>query len=616
MIFTNLQKEKGIALYCDGKEIGVLQSCDGCVDRLDEIELGAWRWTRKSEKPVSDMTMTLKRVEKTSYYLVPGINYNGNGWGSGLSYTGWECNGEPWKWAWHRIPIPACTYVETGDYAVAMFGEEDGNNCCSLSMSDEVASQNIHWPEQEGPKVLSKYCWWEPVRVESDARSEFSCIIKFVKVDRPKFAVRDLFDFAWRFFDRPLTMEKTPEHIKKLDLAFFRTLYHVLDHKVCGFAAGLNWNIDALAYRKHQMFGMGFVGQNGNIACALLRQYLKTGEEDLKDKAISTLDSWVKYAFLPNGLMLSSMKADPMQTDSHPNGEISPVIDSCNLGYGSFHMLEAYELTQKMGLERPEYKKAGLGICDFMVEHQQENGEFGRAWRVDGSLSMPNGTVGGFLIPGLLKAAEMTGEQKYFSAALKAFDRYYSEFLRTGYTTAGAIDTYCIDKESAAPLLRSALMFYAKTGDKRFINAAEDVAYYLVSWQYCYSVKFPKDSELAELGYDTFGGTTVSIANGGIDPWGIYFITDFLQLAELTGNDIWKSRARALWYNGIQLLSDGTLVIRGKVRPAGSQDESARTTRWGRLDKRYFIVSEWLVSWPGAFRQMVLDTLENWDLLR
>jgi len=371
-----------------------------------------------------------------------------------------------------------------------------------------------------------------------------------------------------------------------------------------------------MSYHKHQMFGMGFVGQNGNIACALLREYIKTGEEDLKDKAISTLDSWAKYAVLPNGLMLSDMKADPMLTDSHPNGEIGPIVDACNLGFGSLHMLEAYELTKKIGIHRPEYKRVGLGICDFMVKNQQKNGAFGRVWRIDGSLSMPNGTAGGYLIPGLLKAYELTDNEAYYNAAIKAFHCYYQEFLKNGYTTAGAMDTCCIDKESAAPLLRSAILLYAISQDKKFIDAAEDFAYYLTSWQFCYSVKFPKESELAHLGYDTFGGTTVSIANCAIDPWGIYFITDFLQLAELTGNDIWRSRARALWYNGIQLLSDGTLVIRGKVRPAGSQDESARTTRWGRMDGRYFIVSEWLVNWPGAFRQIVLDTLDDWDLFR
>lgn len=119
-----------------------------------------------------------------------------------------------------------------------------------------------------------------------------------------------------------------------------------------------------------------------------------------------------------------------------------------------------------------------------------------------------------------------------------------------------------------------------------------------------------------EIGYDTYGGTAVSAAHNALDPYGIYYVPEYLELAKLTGKEIWRSRARALWYNGQQLLSDGSLVIRGKVRPAGSQDESVRHTRWGRTDNRYFISSEWLINWPGTFRQVAMDMLDDWDVLR
>lgn len=119
-----------------------------------------------------------------------------------------------------------------------------------------------------------------------------------------------------------------------------------------------------------------------------------------------------------------------------------------------------------------------------------------------------------------------------------------------------------------------------------------------------------------DIGYDTYGGTAVSAAHNAQDPYGLYYVPEYLELAELTGKTIWRERARALWYNGIQLISDGTLVIRGRVRPAGSQDESVRHTRWGRPDKRYFVSSEWLVNWSGNFRQVALDKIENWDVLR
>ena len=91
---------------------------------------------------------------------------------------------------------------------------------------------------------------------------------------------------------------------------------------------------------------------------------------------------------------------------------------------------------------------------------------------------------------------------------------------------------------------------------------------------------------------------------------------EYLRLAELTGNDIWRERARALWYNGMQLISDGTLVINGRVRPAGTQDESVRHTRWARPDHRCFVPSEWLTNWQGSFREDALDRIGDPKALR
>jgi hypothetical protein len=80
--------------------------------------------------------------------------------------------------------------------------------------------------------------------------------------------------------------------------------------------------------------------------------------------------------------------------------------------------------------------------------------------------------------------------------------------------------------------------------------------------------------------------------------------------------EIWAQRARALWYNGTQLLSDGTLVVKGRVRPAGTQDESFRHTRWYRTDNRSFIPSEWCTVWQGTFRHLVQEVMADQSILR
>ena len=157
---------------------------------------------------------------------------------------------------------------------------------------------------------------------------------------------------------------------------------------------------------------------------------------------------------------------------------------------------------------------------------------------------------------------------------------------------------------------------YEVTKEQKYLDASVDLAYYLASWQYHYSVDFPADSQLAQLKIDTYGSTAVSAAHNALDHYGIYYIPEYPKLAELTGNDIWRQRARAIWYNGIQLLSDGTLLVRGRVRPAGAQDESFRHTRWGRSDHKLYVPCEWCTVWQGTFRHVVLEELKNWDILR
>ena len=100
------------ALYADDRLLCTLPAQAGCTDTFEAIGEGAWRWVRKCETPVTEMKLTLRQANPVTYWQVPAVNYNGNGWGSGAQYFGYGCDGEPWTYAWHRIAIPACTYAE------------------------------------------------------------------------------------------------------------------------------------------------------------------------------------------------------------------------------------------------------------------------------------------------------------------------------------------------------------------------------------------------------------------------------------------------------------------------------------------------------------------------
>ena len=60
----------------------------------------------------------------------------------------------------------------------------------------------------------------------------------------------------------------------------------------------------------------------------------------------------------------------------------------------------------------------------------------------------------------MIAAYHQSNDNRYLESAKRAFKFYMDELKRNGYSTAGALDTWCIDKESSITLLRSAIRLY------------------------------------------------------------------------------------------------------------------------------------------------------------
>ena len=601
----------------DGEQVLTIEVPAGCTDSFEPIGDTAFYWHRKTDKPVTQMRLTMKANYIPRYFQVPSVNYNGNGWGSGAQYYGYGDKDEPWTYAWHRVAIPACTYSESDKFAVALFGEEKGGMSCSIYPEGDQIVQELIWPEVEGPKVLFKRLWKEPYQGTMEPTDSFTGIVMLDHAGKPRQKMNDLLDFAWKLNYREVTMPYSPERVKELDLLYIRSMWHQRANGLTGFLNGVNWDEEMNGWKKYPIaFEIGWCGQNAAQACAMLDLYLETGDEDAKHKAITVLDSWDKHAFLPCGLMYTKLLCPPDHLDSIMNGTIPTNLDTCNLGTGATYFFRAAKLCKQAGIDRPSYEKRAFGLCDFFVNAQQESGEFAKTYFLDGTIDSPHGSVASFVIPPLFDAYELSGDKKYLDCAIKGLEFYLGEFAKGGCTTAGALDSNCIDKESGAPLIRATMRAYEVTKEQKYLDAAIELGYYLATWQWHYSIDFPADSLLGQHKVDSYGSTSVSAAHNALDHYGIYYIPEYLKLAELTGNDIWRQRARAIWYNGTQMISDGTLVVRGRVRPAGSQDESFRHTRWCRTDNRMYTPCEWCTVWQGTFRHVVQQEMDNWDVLR
>ena len=639
------KSEKGHLLTSNKKPCALIPALPDAEDRFERIEDGVWKWVRRTKAPVDRMRMEAVLLGEPTFTMVPAVSYNGNGWGSLAEYVGDRAeDGTPWSWASHRVTIPACTYSENAEISVALMSEPNDNTACSLYRTEEGEKHVVIFPEEEKPKTLHRHFWGEPFQGTMEPRSEFTAILFAAESDGSRHRYKTLLDFAWRYYGHPIKPPKSAAELYRLSVAYSRYLLQKERNGFTGFASGAQWYPNLNAYEKAEYgYELGWVGQNASFAAASIYDSIRTGDKDSLETGVAVLDSWIKVGVSHSRFLLAHRGSErralplPRPIEQMSPEEIDPWIygeckleglreragkplpkwqganDACNLGTGAEGYFEAYDLLKTAGIDKPEYLEAALNTCDFALESQGENGAFAKSWDNEGKVWAKDGTIGCFLILPLINAYKRTKKEKYLTAAVRAFDFYYQGLERDGFTTAGALDTYSIDKESSSPLLRDALALYDVTGDKAYVARAEKIAWYLSTWLMYYTIEYPEDCLIRKLGYDTFGATSVSTPHQALDQYALRDVLSFIRLSELTGNTQWRERALAMWCNSCQGISDGTLYVNKRLRPAGSQDEAIYHTRWGGYAVDPFHPSQWLASWPCAFRLENLRWHPDWS---
>ncbi|WP_051621192.1 hypothetical protein [Paenibacillus sp. UNC451MF] len=608
-------------LHCGGEPIGTLlsevQSGIQCLDEIKEIESGVFEWTRCITIPkgepvrIEQLMMGFQTAYPTTYGMIPAVTYNGNEWGKGLEPKGFEKEGKAWVFAYHRTPIAGATYSEGTKWTVAFFGKQNEIGfSCSLLPEKASTAHHLIWPLQETPiSYVGRDRYGDGYREQWIAEPELEYRLTAYLVIEPftksKAAWSKMLDTAWSLNFREQKAWHSPDKIWELGVQYVKDSLWAEDGLFRGFSIGLKWNGEMWAQRKTSRYKIGWTGQNISLANSLLYDYLINNDSSSLDKGIAALDTWAQYARLDNGLIRCHF--DYLLSCAPDAREIQ---DACHLGAAAMNFFEAFELAERCGRAKPEYKEIAVGICDFAISCQSPEGKIGKAWSNRGISVDSEGTIGSSLIPPLIKAYKMTQENKYLEAAENGYTFYIQDLLKDGFTTAGALDTYCIDKESAIPLLKAGLALYEATNNAQYLQWAEHASWYLATWQWHQTVRYPEGSALHALAYDTFGGTSVSTQHHHIDPYALDYVLDWFKLGEITGDQTWIQRAKAAWVNGTIGVSDGTLEVSGKPRPAGSQDEGFFHTRWGMP----FDVSEWLVAWPTAFRLETLRHTKDWSL--
>jgi hypothetical protein len=612
-------KENGKqTLFSNNVPIGFLEPISDSgiksEDQMEHVSDGVFRITRtcsgNSASAVDSARLTIDFVhtDSASFLMIPSVSYQGNEWGKGLEPKGFKKNGVWWSFSYSRTAIPGATYSEGSKWAVALWGEPGNMNIpfsCSLMPDWNHTTHRLIWPEEEMPLTYSGRDTYKPgfkgkLTLKKGQSIKVSAVLVVTPVLPKHEAIKVFLTKAWEMIPHPLVQVRTPEEIWNLSIRFINENLWAEEGIFKGFSIGLWLRGGQWIQRPAWKYEIGWAGQNISAANSLMTDYLWNKNQLSLDRAIACLDTWATYCPLPNGFIRNHFD----YVLGIEKGE--EVLDACNLGDAAADYLVAFDLAAQCGIARENYKTIALGICDFLLKDQQPSGQFGKSWNKEGVCLYRDGTIGAFIIPAMVSAFDATGNMAYLASARRAYDFYFDDFSTQGFTSAGALDTWCIDKESSWPMLRSAMMLHEATGDSTYLAKAEKTSWYLSTWIWHYSIPFNDSTDFGKYGYNTFGGTAVSTQHHHLDPFGLALVPDWLKLAKLTGHAIWREKALAAWANANQVVANGTETVHGVVRPAGSQTEAYFQTRWNGKPG-YF--ADWMVLWPSAFRLETLRTI-------
>lgn len=567
------------------------------VELWDGVTVLRSTWTNVSEVAY-DCQVEVRVCAEFSYthYVIPGIIYNGNGWGKGLEPKGLSVDGEPWIFDYRRTTIPSCTISENAEqYLAVMASDTDADSlqssCSMIALEDGRMVHRILYPCMEKPKT---YCNRDQYSAGYDSYITLrpgesfiaSAYILYGKPVAENYAAANVQDVALELLGDIYEPRFTTSEIQELAL-------HYAEGKLTNFNDRPLFRIGHILrdgkYQPAEGFELGWCGQNALYSRLMIQYGKQRGIPGWVKIGAQNLNAWTQEAMGKAGLIHTHYD---WWFYNKTNME-----DTCNLGYAIMELIRAWRLYPSQG----HWFDAARSVGDFMVAHYSEEYGFGKTWNVEtGELGDPAGTIGAYIIPGLVMLYQETKENAYLETAKKACRFYYERDLKYFMTTAGALDTYCIDKETSGPMLVGALMLYEQEPCEEWLDIAKKAGWYFTSWMMHHDIITDAEHDFAKYGYRTLGGTTVSTQHHHIDPWGAFVVPEYVKLWKITGDENWHARAKMLWASAIQNIApEEGKWVHGHFRDAGTQNEAYFHCRWGFEEG--LEINEWLVAWPQAF---------------
>lgn len=304
---------------------------------------------------------------------------------------------------------------------------------------------------------------------------------------------------------------------------------------------------------------MGFVGQALPAAWLLLQDGLATGDADAVTRASAVVDTWARNAPTPSGLPRTWY-------DVTPDGKLKW------RGYHTFlrvasdgldGALQAWNVMRKHGHDRPDWLAFCRRYGDWLVGAQNADGSWAREYDFDGHVVNPATDTTDQAIPFLIDLSKATGDNTYQQSAVRAGAFCWVSVHQAYAYVGGTPDNpNVLDKEGGMMALAAFLALYDATGEKRWLTAATQAAWYSETWVYCWNIPMPDGDPKVVFpkGRTTLGLSLIATGHSGADTYMAAAPFLFYRLSLLTGETHFRDSARMLLHDTKQLLDwDGKL---------------------------------------------------------
>jgi hypothetical protein len=263
-------------------------------------------------------------------------------------------------------------------------------------------------------------------------------------------------------------------------------------------------------------------------------------------------------------------------------------------------LLRAYEAEKLRGNDHPEWLAAATRFGEFLVDVQETDGSWRRAYDFGGAavtepaawfgetdLNQKSSTA--TAVPVLIALHRLTGDARWLETARRAEAFTAQHFVADLKFNGGIHDSIysraqLVDSESILFSMRASLAVWQVTGEDGALRSATDAARILSTWIYLWDVPLPPTSTLAGYGFRSTGWSACDTCGAGyIHPYEIHAAPDLLEIAIGAGD--------------AALAEIAQLVLVGSSETVATPAKDWGYARPG-LQEEGLLVSWWLIDDP------------------